>query len=167
MGFDGKGIIYRALKNSIMYEDYEEAAITVEDGKDLDDYNWICGYPDSLPFEDGSFDTVVAFFSLSYINRKYIRNKTVREIHRVLKKNGKLYIWDINIGFLKFCLKRKLKVILPHNETVESEINANGRIGNYNMFSLIPVIKRYFDICEKKSFNTHFQIEAAKKDDNN
>lgn len=147
-------------------EDFEEAAIAALSENGVDDCNWVYGYPDSLPFEDSSFDAVIAFFSLSYIKRKYIRNKAVKEISRILRNNGKLYIWDINIGLFSFCLKRKLEVILPHNDTVEMEIKGEGRISNYNVNSLIPVVKRYFHINESKNCVGHFIIEAAKKDGN-
>ena len=48
---------------------------------------------ENLPFKDQEFDLVIAINSFSYVPKK---NKGIKEIQRVLKKNGKFLIIDMN-----------------------------------------------------------------------
>ena len=60
------------------------------------------GCADSLPFKDKSFDLVLSKSSLCYWDDV---EKSLNEIKRVLKINGRFYIMDVNKNkFLKFCL---------------------------------------------------------------
>lgn len=45
----------------------------------------------NLPFEDNSFDAIICRHVLSYINQNNI-DKVMKEMHRVTKKNGIVYI---------------------------------------------------------------------------
>ena len=47
----------------------------------------------ALPFPDGSFDTVTAFFFLMYVPAAD-RAAVLREAHRVLCPGGTLHVWD-------------------------------------------------------------------------
>ena len=49
-----------------------------------------------LKFLDNTFDSVTAFFTLMYIPLKD-RETVFKEIHRVLKKKGEFFLWDLII----------------------------------------------------------------------
>lgn len=51
--------------------------------------NWYPGPAEQLPFEDESFDSVVSQFALMYFEDK---PKALREMHRILKPDGKLAV---------------------------------------------------------------------------
>jgi len=52
--------------------------------------NYTAGVGEDLPYEDNYFDIVIIRNALDHV---YGPRKTLREIHRVLKPEGSLYIW--------------------------------------------------------------------------
>lgn len=72
-----------------------------------------------LKFLPKSFDFCTAFFSLMYIPKeKHLR--VFEEVYRVLKKNGRLLLWDVTIperigDYRAFMVRLKIK--LPQEET--------------------------------------------------
>ena len=159
--YKGKGVIYRALKD-IEAESNKEAAVTSGRLYKKDDCGFIYGNPSDLPFEDDSFDTVTAFFSLSYIERKYKRNKTIKEIKRVLKDKGRLYIWDIKRGIFNFSYKQKIRAIIPDGESILMDTGQNIVDHAYSINTILPVVKWNFKIAYVKDLNEYFYIEAEK-----
>lgn len=160
IGFQGKGIMYRALKKSTAVDDHAETAAA---GEYMEDYNWVCGYPDNLPFMDNSFDSAVSFFSLSIINRKRLRNKTVKEVSRVLRENGKFYIWDNCVEKLSLGYKKKINVLLPENSREEFDFRQFGIHRSFCLDSVLPVVSRYFTVDEYKDCGGYFYIAATVK----
>ena len=63
------------------------------------------GYAEELPFEDNSFDGVVSFFVLCSVSDL---DKSIQEIKRVLKPNGKLYFIE-HMGHEETSSARKLQ----------------------------------------------------------
>ncbi len=82
-----------------------------------------------LKFLRNSFDCVTAFFSLMYID-PVDHEKVFKEINRVLKPDGKLYIWDITQPVKESDLKQafafKLNVVLP-SRVIETAYGARLR----------------------------------------
>jgi len=82
-----------------------------------------------LKFLRNSFDCVTAFFSLMYIDPAD-HEKVFKEINRVLKPDGKLYIWDITQPVKESDLKQafafKLNVVLP-SRVIETAYGARLR----------------------------------------
>lgn len=68
--------------------------------------------------EDSVYDNALAFFSLSSINGKKKLDKTFEEIKRLLKKDGKLMIWDVHLNGIGKIGKTNIKVLLNDNEEV-------------------------------------------------
>ena len=50
-----------------------------------------------LKFQDKSFNTVTAFFSLMYFKQKVDVEKVFQEVHRILCSGGVFYLWDVEI----------------------------------------------------------------------
>lgn len=159
MGFKGGGIIYRALKN--MMSSDETAAddcVGVEEG-----YGWVQGYPPSLPFECGRFDTVIAFFSISMLDGKSERARTIAEIARILKENGRLILWDYNIKHINMGFKKRMKVILPGDEEAVIDIKTPVLQRKYGMDTLLPSVEKCFNVINSYVADNYFFIEAVKK----
>lgn len=162
MGFQSRGIVFRTLRQAVLSNGCQEAAITADASTLPDEYNFVYGYPTDLPFPDSSFDAVTIFFSLAFTGRKYKRNRTVREIVRVLKPEGKLFIWDMNTSIIRWGFKIKIKAKLPGDEMVDLMIDKPGYFSNYNMKAMLPVIKRYFLIEQACNYGKHYHIAAKK-----
>ena len=68
-----------------------------------------------LKFLPSSFDVVTSFFSLMYIKNED-HQKVFKEIHKVLRSNGKFHVWDVGIPKKhadKNVFVMPLEVILP------------------------------------------------------
>lgn len=125
----------------------------------------MCGNPDRLPFEDESFNNTTAFFAFSKIKNSHIRHEALKETARILKKNGKLYIWDINIKMFQIALKKRLRVLLPENKYVSYNITRFSFPGGFDMNTFLPAVERYFSIQEAQNCDGYFYLKAVKKDD--
>ena len=102
--------------------------------------NYITANAEKLPFDDKSFDTVVAILVLCSIDNP---NKALEEIHRVLKDDGKLIFIEHVIPHEKFYrdlahyLNGTWKKIGKCNincDTYKNIENANFKISNYETF---------------------------------
>ena len=102
--------------------------------------NYITANAEKLPFDDKSFDTVVATLVLCSIDNP---NKALEEIHRVLKDDGKLIFIEHVIPHEKFYrdlahyLNGTWKKIGKCNincDTYKNIENANFKISNYETF---------------------------------
>jgi len=58
-------------------------------------YNVCCASMTSLPFEDNTFDAFIAVASYHHLDNDYDRKRTLDEMYRVLKPNGKglIVVW--------------------------------------------------------------------------
>ena len=163
MGFQSRGIVFRTLRQAILTNGWEEAAITSDTSTLPDEYNFVYGYPTDLPFPDNSFDAVTIFFSLAFTGRKYKRNRTIREIVRVLKPEGKLFIWDMDTSIMRWGFKIKIKAKLPGDEIIDLIIDKPDYFGNHSMKAILPVIERYFLVEQTCNYGKHYHIVARKR----
>ncbi|KPK62648.1 hypothetical protein AMJ83_10295 [candidate division WOR_3 bacterium SM23_42] len=72
-----------------------------------------------LKFLPSSFDVATSFFSLMYIKNKD-HLKVFKEIHKILKNEGRFYIWDVRIPpkhMDKPVFVLPLEILLPNDET--------------------------------------------------
>ncbi len=56
----------------------------------------IIGDATDLPFLDEAFDAAAAFFFLMYVPSEK-KQQVFAEVHRVLRPDGKLHVWDVSI----------------------------------------------------------------------
>jgi ubiquinone/menaquinone biosynthesis C-methylase UbiE len=119
-----------------------------------------------LNFLDNSFSTVTAFFSMMYIPQDD-HERVFNEIFRVLKPNGRFYLWD---AILPKRMENKkdiamfpLNIKLPY-ETIKTGYGAawpkEGRTVDYYI-NLIGNID--FEIEDKKVKNKTFFIRLRKR----
>ncbi|KPU44212.1 putative methyltransferase YcgJ [Oxobacter pfennigii] len=167
IGYQGKGAIYRALTERSVPDFLLETAAALDTKLEADDFNWVYGHPNSLPFEDKSFDVMTSFFAFAYIDRNRSRMKLIREIARTLKNEGKILIWDLNIKDLTISIKKNINVKLSEDRYVDINMDFLRWPGNFGADTMLPVVERYFVIKDKYEFDDYFYIEAYKKDDFN
>jgi len=125
IGGGGEGIIgilkgNRVISIDLSKNELEEAPEgpikTVMDARDM-------------RFLRNSFDVVTSFFSMMYFD-PHDHERTFKEINRVLKPDGKFYIWDITQPVKESDLKQafafKLNVVLP-SRVIETAYGARLR----------------------------------------
>lgn len=66
-----------------------------------------------LPFKDQSFD---AIFWGDNVEHLFLPGKTLNEIHRILKKNGRIIISTPNMGYWRYRLYYLFKGMVPQTE---------------------------------------------------
>ncbi len=77
---------------------------------------------EQLSFADGQFHKATAFFSLMYMPNE-VKEKVLREVYRVLRDEGILYIWDTKIDAAALAGKKEafiihLSVLYPNGDEV-------------------------------------------------
>lgn len=77
----------------------------------------------NMAFIDEQFDRATAFYSLMYMKEDVIK-KVLREVHRVLKQDGILEIWDVAMPAANQVAQQvfvvQLDVLLPHKRLTPS-----------------------------------------------
>lgn len=86
----------------------------------------------SLPFKDNSFDYILCIAAYHHLENKIDRKNSIKEIYRVLKPNGKVFIqvWAME---QPFCSRRKF---LKRNENVSWK-NKDGKVF-YRYYHIYP-----------------------------
>lgn len=131
------------------------------------DINITAGDMLDLPYTDGSFDGIVAFHSVYHTDYKGLE-KIVSEMHRVLKKNGQLYLtlnskegdaWKIHsarrIDNYTLLKTEGPEVDVPH--TYLSYEDIPGILEKFNIIKL----QQIFDYQGERK-HAHFFIECKK-----
>lgn len=93
IGGGGEGIIGRIYTNQVIAIDNRQDEI--DEAPDC--CTKILMDATDLKFESDTFDHVTFFYSLMYMNAN-VQEKAISEAYRVLKQNGKLWIWDVEIS---------------------------------------------------------------------
>ena len=118
-----------------------------------------------LAFRPSSFDVVTSFFSLMYI-KNIDHQKVFKEIHGVLKSEGKFFIWDVRIPSKhpdKSIFVLPLKITLP-DDTVETGygVGWNNKEQDFAYFKELAR-KTNFDILAEWSRDEIFHLELMKQ----
>lgn len=114
--------------------DFSETAI--EQCRSLFDCEFVCSDCTKLPFEDGSFDGVIAFHVLEHLQPDELES-TMKEIFRVMKKDAVLLV----------------KVFSKSDMRSEKTVKGNG------------IFYHYFDVEELKACLNDFDFEIKEKND--
>lgn len=115
-----------------------------------------------LKFLSESFDVCTSFFSLMYVP-KNTHQKVFKEVHRILKENGRFLLWDVEIpkrvGDYKAFMVR-LDVRLPKGE-IETGYGVKWQEQNIKHFKELSR-KSNFRIINEWSKGDIFYLEMSK-----
>ena len=92
IGGGGQGVIGQFKKDKVIAIDHNERELEEAPEGGLK----IIMDAGELKFLNNTFDTVTSFFTFMYIPKSE-HQKIFKEIHRVLKKDGNLVLWDVII----------------------------------------------------------------------
>ena len=111
--------------------------------------------------KEETHDTCTMFFSLSSIWRDSIKEKLINDISKFIKKDGEIYIWDINkeIGSM---FNNKIRAVLPSGKFKEFEFKNLNPMMKSNIDITKELIKDKFTIKEEKVWEDIYFIKAIK-----
>lgn len=78
-----------AEKNNIVHA-LEPSAIMQNQKKHHDNIIWFNGFAENIPFENSKYDSVICILASHHFNNL---EKSIIEMHRILKKNGRLILF--------------------------------------------------------------------------
>jgi ubiquinone/menaquinone biosynthesis C-methylase UbiE len=81
--------------------------------------NWVLADATDLPYSNDYFDNATAFFSGMYMSMETFA-KVCKEVYRVLKNNGELWIWDAKITKNEDLFIIRLRITLPSGKKVKT-----------------------------------------------
>lgn len=92
LGGGGEGIIGRTYLSQVAAIDYRQEELD----EAPDGFRKLCMDAAQLTFADAAFDHVTAFYTMMYMDKEK-HEPALREAKRVLRRGGKLHIWDAEI----------------------------------------------------------------------
>ena len=113
LNIKGNVIDVAAKGNTIVSEIASIALMKAENIGDKDFISWNKKF---IPCEAEFYDYAIAFFSLNTIGNKFKLAKILRELKRVLKKEGKIIIWDAYGLGAKPSVTYDLKVLVSEGD---------------------------------------------------
>jgi SAM-dependent methyltransferase len=146
IGIENHGIVYDLCK-------------VIDDNITID---YISGEEDKEKIEKNFFDSCVIFFSLYDLKSTYSKNDLIKDIYTFLKKDGIIYIWDVDKPRFK-SIYFKLKVVVPRQGFKEVKINARNPLIDASCKTTCKLLKQYFKIIDLKQSDNIYYIKAQKK----
>ena len=146
IGIENHGIVYELCK-------------VTDDNLTID---YISGEKDKCRIQKKYYDSCVIFFSLFEIVSVYGKKKLMKDIVSFLKKDGTIYIWDVDKPRFKSVFI-KLKVVVPRQGFKQVKINARNPFIDASCRTTCKILKQYFDIIDLKQSDNIYYIKAQKK----
>jgi SAM-dependent methyltransferase len=119
----------------------------------------------NLKFLDGSFNTVTSLFTLMYING-WDHEKVFSEIFRVLKNQGRFFIWDVVVLKIKNGSKDRfmipLKIKLPDREIQTGYGGRKPEVDHELDYYVLLAEKTGFKVLTKRKTERTFFLELIK-----
>lgn len=161
IGGGGEGIIGQLKGEQVIAIDKRKDEL--EEAKDSKNIKLVMDGKD-LKFIDKTFDTTTVFFTMMYMP-KADHKVVLEEIHRVLKDNGEVVIWDLVIPDRKENEKDIYVVPLAINigdKTIETGYGAMWKKQQDLKYYLELIETVGFEISESKDYGDTFFIRAKK-----
>lgn len=138
------GVIYSLSKDTL-----DELSIDIVEGQDKEIY------------KKEKYDTCTMFFSLSSIWREGARANLIKDISKLIKKGGDIFIWDINkeIGEI---FNNKVMALLPSGKIKEFEFKNLNPIIKSNIDDTKEMLKEEYLLVEEKCWENIFFLKAKK-----
>lgn len=147
IGFENYGIIYNVCK------------------KDIEDLNveYVSGKEDKHKLKKDFYDCCILFFALSEVWPEYKRNKLIEDIHNFLKKEGTIYIWDIDkkFGVIEEC---NLKIVLPDRKLKRIRVKNMNIFNDSSCQSTKKLLQKYFEVIDCNVSGQTYYVKAKKKE---
>ncbi len=153
-------VIDVAAKGNIIVSEIASKALM--EANNMVDKEFIAWNRKSIPCEEKYYDYAIAFFSLSTIVNKFKLVKILKELKRVLKKDGKIIIWDAYGLGIKPSVTYELKVLISEGDIrkVKYKIAFNPFRVEFNV--VMKALKRNgFIILNSRIMDNVYHIEAV------
>ncbi len=121
----------------------------------------------NMPFLEETFDAVTSFYTMMYMD-KTERFKSLKEIHRVLVKGGRFYIWDIEMppaeSLSKTVFVANIELNFTHeNTSVKTGYGVAMSPSGLSYESLLKVCTHFnFTCIEQHLDGTHYHLVFEK-----
>jgi ubiquinone/menaquinone biosynthesis C-methylase UbiE len=112
-----------------------------------------------LKFLDNTFDLVTIFYSLMYLKSEE-KCKAISEATRVLKPNGIIEIWDVNIDVNDLFIT-DLEVHLP-NKIVTTSYGVYAENRKQSFSSVKKLFCKRVNIMSSAEYSKHFYVRGKK-----
>lgn len=138
------GVIYNISKDAI-----EEVSVDLLEG-DIDEKSI-----------NGEYDTCTVFFYLSSLWRDSARYNLLKEVSKLVKVGGEIYIWDINkeVGEV---FNNKVMAVLPSGKTKEFEFKNLNPILKSSIEYTKKMLDDMYSIKEERVWEDIFFVKAEK-----
>lgn len=159
LNIKGNIIDVAAKGNTIVSE--IAATVLMEDEETLDK-DFIPWNRKSISCEEGIYDYAIAFFSLNTIGNRFKLVKIIRELKKVLKKDGRILIWDAYRTGIRPSVIYELKVLILDGNIrrVKCRIKFNPFRVSFN--GVMKMLKRNgFTIHNNSIMDNIYHIEAV------
>lgn len=140
----------------------EIAATALPEDEKTQDKDFIPWNRKSIPCGEGIYDYGIAFFSLNTVGNKFKLAKIIRELKRVLKKDGKILIWDAYGMGIRLSVTYELKVLISEGDIrkVKCRVKFNPFRATFN--GVMRVLKKNgFLIQNSRIIDNVYYIEAV------
>ncbi|MEG1255650.1 hypothetical protein [Clostridium sp.] len=144
--YENEGIIYNTNKyyDNFIDVDYLESALAKEG--QLEEH----------------YDSCILFFSLNKVKSNKEREHLFNKIYKSMRKNGYIYIWDIEKRPLQVS-NINIRVSLPDKTLRNLKVNLYNVLSDNTPEKIINNLKDDFDIVEIITSNGIFKIVGRKK----
>lgn len=147
IGFNNNGILYNGYK--YFNNEFDVEYINGSEEKDL--------------VEKGFYDNCTLMFVLSNIYFKRYKEKLFKEVKQYIKKDGYLYIWDIDKDFKK-CFSNKVIMKLPNNVQRDFYVRNFNILKDNSQEATVKILEKYYDILDiKNEFGVYLIIAKNSK----
>lgn len=119
---------------------------------------------EDLSFDDESFDVVTLFYSMMYISED-LKEKVISEAVRVLKVDGYLEIWDVNVPFVtdKEAVFIANLSVQYHDQTCDVGYGISAINHHQSVNSISGIIEKYnLRLLVKDITMEHFRLQYQK-----
>lgn len=145
VGFCNYGITYSLFKNG-----YDEISVDYIQGKD-----------EKQEIEVDFYDCCIVFFALSNIWLKNNRKKILLDLVKHIKREGIIYIWDLDKAYGKI-FNNKLKVVLPGGECKVIKLKELNIVKDTSFESTKKIVGKYFEITDYTCSDNIYCIKGKK-----